>query len=402
MNFLTLSFEIKAAALFLAMLFLMSPVSYAGGWDMDIPIPNNDPGWATFRTLWDKHWDGKNINQIIACLKGIEQKNPNNLEVNLWLSKAYSIKGKRHNKSSDYKLSEAYCVKAHTIDKDNITAFKLLIDAVPNIYSYNEIMAKHGQWIKSVVPLPTGEALPLMPNQPGWDKFYELWQERNDIEKAVSAVKMLDEMAAQNPGDGMVQVWACRGNYYLGEYWSSMDMHDSKAMPYYKKGTQYGEKAKRLLPHSVPATYWYQLNLARSLQYANILTQAKYLTTFVGLLLFCSYENSLYYYFGPNLTLGTMITNTGWLAEKGMGIAGVSLENEMISLDLAMMLYPDYLYIPYAKADVLAYKGKKKEAMKILEDVLVMDPDRDKNAMAENRCHQRFSRLLYNKLKKEK
>lgn len=402
MKFMSLPVRLQAAALFIVMLFFFSSVSHAGVWDMDIPIPNNDPGWATFRTLWDKHWDGKNIDQIIACLKGIEQKKPDNLEVSLWLSKAYGIKGKRTNKSSDYKLSEAYCVKAHAIDNDDITAFKLLIDAVPNIYSYNEIMAKYGQWIKSVSPLPSGEALPLMPNQPGWDKFYGLWQQRYDTQKAVSAVKMLDEMAAQYPGDGMIQVWACRGNYYLGEYWSSMDMHDSKAMPYYKKGIQYGEKAKKLLPHSVPATYWYQLNLARSLQYANILTKARYLKTFVELLLFCSYENSLYYYFGPNLTLGTMITNAGWVAEKGMGIAGVSLSNEMISLDLAGILYPDYLYIPYAKADVLAYKGKKKEAMKILENIMAMDPDQDKNAIAENRCHQRFSRLLYNKLKKEK
>jgi tetratricopeptide (TPR) repeat protein len=369
---------------------------------MDISVPNNDPGWAAFRTLWDKHWDGKNIEQIIVCLKAIEQRKPNSLEVNLWLSKVYGIKAKRSNKSSDYRLSEAYCVKAHAIDRDDITAFKLLIDAVPNIYNYNEIMAKYGQWIKSVAPLPSGEALSPMTNQPDWNKFYELWQQRYDTEKAVSAVRMLDDMASENPGDGMVQVWACRGNYYLGEYWSSMDMHDSKAMPYYKKGIQYGEKAKKLLPYSVPATYWYQLNLARSLQYANILVQARYLKTFVGLLLFCSYENSLYYYFGPNLTLGTMITSAGWVAEKGMGIAGVSLENEMISLELAGVLYPDYLYIPYAKADVLAYKGKKKEAMKILEEILAMDPDQNKYAKAENRCHQRFSRLLYNKLKKEK
>jgi tetratricopeptide (TPR) repeat protein len=402
MKFMSISLGLRATVLFFVMFICLSPVSYAGVWDMDVPIPNNDPGWATFKTLWDKHYNGKNIDQIITCLKGIEQKTPDNLEVNLWLSKVYCLKGKRTNKNADYRLSEKYAVKAHEIDKNDLVAFKLLIDAIPNLYNYKEITAKYGQWIKSVAPLPSGEALPIMPNQPGWNKFYELWQERYDTEKAVSAVKLLEEMAAQNPGDGMVQVWACRGNYYLGEYWSSMDMHDSKAMPYYKKGIQYGAKAKKLLPHSVPVTYWYQLNLARSLQYANILTQAKYLKTFVGLLLFCSYENSLYYYFGPNLTLGTMITNAWWLAEKGMGIAGVSLSNEMISLELAGVLYPDYLYIPYAKADVLAYKGKKKEAMKILEEVLAMDPDHNKDAMAENRCHLRFSRLLYNKLKKGK
>jgi tetratricopeptide (TPR) repeat protein len=402
MEFISLSGRLRLTVLCFVMLFFISPVSYAGVWDMDIPIPNNDPGWTTFKILWDKHYNGKNIDEIITCLKGLEQKSPGNLEVNLWLSKAYCLKGKRSNKNSDYKLSEIYAVKAHDIDKDDLIAFKLLIDAIPNLYNYKEINTKYGQWIKSVTPLPVGEALDPMPRKPGWEEFYELWKERYEIGKAAAAVKMLDEMAASDPGDGMVQVWACRGNYYLGEYWSSMDQHETRAMPYYKKGIQCGVKAKKLLPYSVPATYWYQLNLARSLQYANIFTKAKSLTTFVDLLLFCSYENALYYYFGPNLTLGTMITNAGWLAEQGMGIAGVSLLNEMTSLELAEVLYPDYLYIPYAQADVLAYKGKKDEALKILEKILAMNTDQNKFSIAENRCHQRFSRILYNKLKKEK
>jgi len=315
---------------------------------------------------------------------------------------AYSFKGKHTNKKSDYSQAEIYAVRAHEIDKDNIIAFKLLIDVVPNNYNFKEIMTKYGPWIKSVSPLPVGEALPPMPLQPGWDKFCKLWIQRYDEDKAVAAVKMLDEMAAADPNDGMVQVWASRGNYYLGEYWSSMEQHDTKAMPYYKKGIQYGEKSKKLLPYSVPATYWYQLNLARSLQFANIFTKARYLTTFVNLLLFCSYENSLYYYFGPNLTLGTMITNAGWVAEKGMEIAGVSLENEMTSLGLAEILYPNCLNILYDKADILAYKSKKEGAIKILENILAMNPDQDKFAVAENRSQQRFSRLLYDKLKKEK
>ena len=47
-------------------------------------------------------------------------------------------------------------------------------------------------------------------------------------------------------------------------------------------------------------------------------------------------------------------------------------------------------------------KYKKEEAIKILENILAMNPDQDKFAVAENRSQQRFSRLLYNKLKKEK
>lgn len=403
MKFKYLSQQLKVSVLcFVFISSLASSMSYAGVWDLDIPVPANNAQWAAFKTLWDSHWDGKNIDSIITCLQNINQKSPNSLEANLWLSRAYSFKAKHTNKESDYSQAEKYAIRAHEIDKDNIVAFKLLMVTVPNIYNFNEIMKKYGPWIKSVCPLSVGEALPPMPLQPEWDKFYQLWTQRYEEDKAAAAVQMLNEMADAAPRDGMAQIWASRGNYYLGEYWSSMDQHDAKALPYYKKGIQYGERSKKLLPYSVPATYWYQINLARSLQFAGILTKAKYLTTFVNLLLFCSYENALYYYFGPNLTLGTIITHSGWVAEKGMAIAGVSLENEMTALSLAEILYPHYLYIPYAKADILAYKGKKEEAMKILESVLAMNPDQNKYTVAENRSHQRFSRLLYNKWKKKK
>jgi tetratricopeptide (TPR) repeat protein len=378
--------------------FLHSPC-FADVWDMNVSIPDSDPKWSEFKTLWNNHWNGKNLDQTIECLKDIEKKYPSNLEAKLWLSKVYCIKAKHSHKKADYAQAESYAAKAHDIDSNSELALKLLVDAVPELYSFNEIMAKYGKWIKSAAPLPVGEALPPMTNMPEWDKFYQLWFERYEIDKAVQAVKMLDDYAAKKPGDGQAQAWACRGNYYIGEYWSSLNQHETKAMPYYKKGIIYGEKSKKLLPYGVPATYWYQLNLARSLQYANIFTKAKYIKTFVGLLMFCSYENALYYYYGPNLTLGTMITNAGWVAEQGMGIAGVSLKKEMTSLEIAGILYPDYLYIPYAKADVLAYKGKKKEAIKILEGILASSTEKNKYAIAENRCHQRFSRMLYDKLK---
>jgi len=63
------------------------------------------------------------------------------------------------------------------------------------------------------------------------------------------------------------------------------------------------------------------------------------------------------------LCLGTMVTNGGWVTEKGMVIASINLDIEMNGLEQSEILYPDYLYIPYARADILAYKGKKTEDM---------------------------------------
>jgi tetratricopeptide (TPR) repeat protein len=97
-----------------------------------------------------------------------------------------------------------------------------------------------------------------------------------------------------------------------------------------------------------------------------------------------------------------MITNGGWVTEKGMQLTGITLETELDQLELAEILYPDYFYIPYAKADVLAYKGRKDEALMILEKLLARNPDANKVIAPENRCFQRMAQQLCEEIKKGK
>jgi tetratricopeptide (TPR) repeat protein len=375
--------------------------AWAGVWDMDPPLPNNDPQWEQVRTLWTKHYDGDYLDELIAALGPLKEKNPERVEPYLWLARAHYLHARYHRKDrpAHFAQAEEYAAKACSMDAGNITAVKMLADIC--VYSHNRayLYAHYGNLIRGKAPLPYGEALPDMPSYAGWGTFQKLWAARADIEKAKAAAAMTEQFAFENPQDGLAQIWAARANYYLGENYTSTGEHNTKALPYYKQGIVYSEKARARIPNSVPANYWYQLNLARSIQFTSLFNKGRYLMDLLNPLLFCSRENSSYYYFGPAQTLGTMITNGGWVTEKGMQIAGISLETALAGLELTEILYPDYYHAPYCRADVLVYQGKRQEALAILENLLARNPDA--NALIpENRFFLRMARTLYTDIKK--
>jgi tetratricopeptide (TPR) repeat protein len=73
----------------------------------------------------------------------------------------------------------------------------------------------------------------------------------------------------------------------------------------------------------------------------------------------------------------------------------------MNALEIAEILCPDYFYIPYTRADILAYKGKKKEALAILEKLINRDPDINKQ-IPENHAFLRLAKNLYHDIKNGK
>jgi tetratricopeptide (TPR) repeat protein len=235
---------------------------------------------------------------------------------------------------------------------------------------------------------------------PGWDTFKTLWLARIDIEKGKAAVAMAERMAREHPADGLAQTWASRANYYIGQYFTSIDEHD-KGIIYYKQGIAYGSKARELLPNSVPANYWYMLNLSRSIQFTSFANKARYLKSILDPLYFCSKENSIYFFCGPVISLATIVTNGGWIAEKGMSFVNITLEMDLNGLEIASILFPHYYYIPYAWADVLAYKGKKAEALAILEKIIASDPNIDP-LFPENHIFIRMAKRLYADIKQGK
>lgn len=392
------------AIMLLTWLWCMSPATaaWSGIWDIDpLPPANGDPQWEQVKALWAHHYDGKNLTELIAVLTSLKDAYPQNIEPYVWLARVHYLHARYHRKDRQkhFTQAEEYAAKACAMDSGNITALKILVDICIHSRNRSYIYHHYGSLIRGNAPLPYGEALPEMKAYTGWNTFQKLWQARADIEKAKAAAGIADQFAREHPRDGLAQAWAARANYYLGENFTSSGEHNTKALPYYQKGIVHGAKARSLMPDSVAANFWYQLNLARSLQFTSMLNKARYLTDMLNPLLFCSRENSTYNYFGPAQTLGTMITNGGWITEKGMQMAGVSLETALAALELTEILYPDYYYAPYCRADILAYQGKQQEALAILEKLLVRNPDA--NAfIPENRFYLRFARTLHDTLEK--
>lgn len=375
---------------------------YAFSWDPDPPIPNDDPQWEKVRTLWDNHYGGNNIDELIATLTPLKEAYPTKIEPILLLARAHYLHAryKRQDRKEHFEKSEKYALQACKMDPKNLYALAMLVEAL--CYSRNREYIFNNYWtlIKSYAPIGSAEALPDM-KYPGWDVFKVLWLARVDVEKGKSAVVMVEKMAAEHPSDGLAQIWASRANYYVGEYYTSTNEHDAKALAYYDKGMSYASKARKLLPYSVPANYWYQLNRSRSVQFTSLLNKARYLMDILTPLYVCSEENSFYYFGGPMLTLATMVTNGGWITEKGMHLVNITLDMATNGLEIAEILLPDYYYISYARADILAYKGKKAEAEAILEKLIIRDPNIDP-LVPENHIFIRLANRLYNDIKQDK
>lgn len=375
----------------------------AQAWDIDPPLPGGDPQWEKVRSLYANHSGGKNLAELILVLTPLKDKYPDRIEPYLWLARVHYLRARYERKGSGehFEKAEKYAAQACQMAPKNPLAIRMLADALIYYRDHAYIFSHYGALFKSFSPLPSEEALPPMRTYAGWDAFMQQWTARADITKAQTAVAMLEKIAQEHPNDALAQTWAARAAYCAGEYYTSTGEHDAKGLPYYNKGMMYAARARTLRPDYVPANYWYQICRARSVQFTSLLNQGRYLMDMLTPLLFSDRESGTYYYFGPILTLGTMITNGGWVTEKGMKLANITLDMDMNALEIAEILCPDYYYIPYTRADILAYKGKKKEALAILEKLITRDPDVNKQ-IPENHAFLRLAKNLYNDIKNGK
>jgi len=375
----------------------------AQGWDIDPPLPNNDPQWEKVKSLYANHAGGKNLTELIAALTPLKNKYPDKVEPYLWLARVHYLHARyvRADRQAHFEKSENYAAQACRMDPKNPLAVRMLVETVGYSRDRAYIFNTYGALIRSFAPLPSMEALPPMKNYAEFDQFMQLWEARADLAKAIKAAAIMEKVAQAHPMDSLAQTWAARTVYYVGEYYTSTGEHDSKGMPYYKKGSSYAKQARALQPNSMTANYWYQANVGRSLQFASLPNQAYYFKDLLNPLLFSSRENSTYYFSGPIISLGTMIPNGGWVTEKGMQMAGIPLDMETNGLELSEILYPDYYYIPFLRADILSYQGKKKEALAILEKLLTRNPDVNK-LIPENHTFLRMAKTLYNDIQKGK
>lgn len=366
--------------------------SYEDSWDYSLPIPLNDPLWEKVKMQWADHYTKKDVDGLIETLKVLQNKYPDKVEPYLWLGKVYYLKGKlnKNNRVENYKLSEDYAAKAIDLDTKNVNARKILFTSASAYKDFNTIIDKYlPESEKESYTFPVGRALPELAASDMWDEAIKYWDMREKIESAEKAVELFKKIADSQPDNVLAKIWVTRAIYYLGYYYTSIDQHE-KGLPYYKEGIEYGKKALALDPNSVPAHYWRQVNLSRSIQTTNLLNKARNLKPIMNHLVFTANENPTYFYNGPVLSIATIILHGGWVAEKGMGMAGYNMEAVITGVNLGVIAYPSYLYSHFAKAQVLAHIGEKDQAIRILNNILTMDPYRNKYHAPENLCVKRL------------
>lgn len=375
---------------------------WAGVWDMDLPYQGDDPQWVKVKTLWDgRREEGRTLDDIVNELVVLMEKEPDAVEPYLWLSKTYYLKARVHRKDRQANLrqSEIFAAKAREVDPGNMTALKLIVDTMSFSGDTVYTMARYGDWIRGGSPFPVAEALPPLPATPKTKDFNRLWRQRARIDRCLAAVLLLEEMASSAPEDGLIQLWASRAHYYLGLYYTSLGDQDERAARHYRQGVRYGENALKLLPYSVPVRYWLARNLSGLTSRAGMINRLRYSGRITEHQLFCSRENAFYHYGGPMQEMGMLMAQGDWMSRQGARKSGITPQVAHCMLDLAAMLYPDYLAIPYIKARLLLHEGRGDEAAKTVEKILARNPDADRSAAPENHCYRRMARRLLAEIK---
>lgn len=379
-----------------------SPCQASWVWDLSPAIPDDDQDWQVFEKKWDQHWDGKNIDELLQIAVELEKKYPDKIETKLWLGRIYFLKAqfKKKNNLFIFKEIEKLAVQAHKLDKNNVFAFKMLIEVLPYVGDLEYSMEQHGDWIKSQGPLHSGYVVPPLTGNEEWEKTLSLWNSRAGQEfdtitqQGLDAVDRFNRLAEKNPDHIETLAWACRANYDIGQYYTSLGFHEEKALKYYRKAIYFGKKALCINKYYMPAVYWTLISRARLIQEENLFTKAKNVSYLMENGLLGLRENGLYNYYGPSLALSTMITNGGWVAEKGIRMAGISVDVLINQLRLAQVVYPNKLYALYGLADIYAHQGENEEALKVLDVLFSKDPDKDPYIKLENRSVVRFARKL--------
>jgi len=199
----------------------------AGVWDMSPPLPDDDPQWKTVNALWQDHYWGRNLDELLSHLTTLKDWYPDRVEPYLWLAQVHYLHARYHSRerSFHYEKAEAYAAQACRMEPRHSLAVKILAVTLLNSRDRQYIFQRYGDLIRSFAPLLFDEALPDMTDLYGWEDFKQLWDERSNIEKAKKAITLMEELALNNPDNVEAQTWASRVNYYAGEYYTSLDEH---------------------------------------------------------------------------------------------------------------------------------------------------------------------------------
>jgi len=374
----------------------------ASMWEADPPMLAGDPQWDKVKDLWKDHYDGKNLDELIAILTPLKDKTPDKVEPYLCLARAHYLHARYINKdkAGHFAKSENYAVQALKIDPNNNFAIRALMDTLIWSRDRNYIFSKYGELLKAKGRIKLGDPCPvpdyMIGNYPESATFKKLWAERGDMEKLKACIPLIEKMADAHPNDIYLQMWASYVDYYIGEVHTSygLEEHNTKGIPYYKRGLAYARKAMKLDPKNYLANYCVVMNQSRIIQFTSLMNKARYLMDFVTPLLYATKENCSLFFFNPFVILGNTLIYGGWVTEKGFGMANINKQMVFTALEITEMVYPEFMFTPQVRAELLYTMGNKKEAMAILTKLLARDPGANK-LVPENQTYYRIAKGFY-------
>ena len=92
--------------------------------------------------------------------------------------------------------------------------------------------------------------MPYPKDDPRWAEAFTHWDRRADTKEVMAAVSIFDELGAQKPDQIVPQLWVLRSNYLAA-------MRNRKKRDFYvKKAIAAGDRALKIEPDNIYATYW--------------------------------------------------------------------------------------------------------------------------------------------------
>jgi len=97
---------------------ILSTFLYAFSWDPPPPIPTDDPRWEKVRNLWNNHYGGDNLDELINTLFLLKGAYPSKIEPIILLAKAHYLHAryKKEDRREHFEKAEEYASKACKMD----------------------------------------------------------------------------------------------------------------------------------------------------------------------------------------------------------------------------------------------------------------------------------------------
>lgn len=232
------------------------------------------------------------------------------------------------------------------------------------------------------------------------------WAERADAEQLKAALAAWAEAFGVAPSADLA-IKLARGHYFLADGHFALAGDAESRDAHYNLGTEWGERAiglaapefvaakkagegvavalQKAPAGSAPAFYWWATNLGKWAAGQGLMTVLKYKDNVKATIDHIAAQDETFFYGAPHRYLGAYNAKA----------PGGSLDASEKHFEKAVAIAPDYLGTKVLWADYLCTKKRDRATYKrLLEEVLVADPNANPDIGPENQAEQRRAKLM--------